>query len=152
MGHPEVGFRFEPPQRFGPIRNEPCREQFRFEQPYDQRGEFRNELPRNEPYRPPQNRRNRFGYQNNDRQNYRRNGCEGQNRNAYNIPKRDAFDKEIDLEERNIGIEPNLRPAQDQDLRDQILEVIDQALGKNGLEGLKYLTLLCLQERMKKQP
>jgi hypothetical protein len=77
MGQPEAGFRFEPPQRFGPIRNEPYREQFRFEQPYVQRGEFRNELPHNEPYRSPQNMRNRFGYQNNDRQNYGRNGYEG---------------------------------------------------------------------------
>ena len=42
------GFRFKPPQRFEPIRNEPYREHFRFEQPYDQRAEFRNEPPRNE--------------------------------------------------------------------------------------------------------
>jgi hypothetical protein len=46
MGQPEVGFRVEPPQRFGPIKDEPYREQVRFEQPY----EFRNEPPRNEPY------------------------------------------------------------------------------------------------------
>jgi hypothetical protein len=39
IGQPEVGFRVEPPQRFGPIRDEPYREQVRFEQPY----EFRNE-------------------------------------------------------------------------------------------------------------
>jgi hypothetical protein len=53
IGQPEAGFRFEQPQKFGPIRKEPYKEQFRFEQPYDQRGEFRNEPPRNEPYRPP---------------------------------------------------------------------------------------------------
>jgi hypothetical protein len=116
MGQPEVRFRFKPPQRFGPIRNEPYREQFRFEQPYDQRAKFRNEPPRNEPYRPPQNRRNRFGYQNNDRQNYGRNGYDGQDRNAYNapaynIPERDVFDRRIDLEERNIGVESNPRHA-----------------------------------------
>jgi hypothetical protein len=122
IGQPETGFRVEPPQRCGPIRNEPYREQFRFEQPY----EFRNEPPRNEPYRPPQNRRNRFGYQNNDRQ---RNDYDGQDRNAYNIPEGEAFDRGIDLEERNIRVEPNPRLAQGQDLRDQILEVIDQALG-----------------------
>jgi hypothetical protein len=45
IGQPETGYRFEPPQRFGPIRNEPCKEQFRFEQPY----EFRNKPPCNEP-------------------------------------------------------------------------------------------------------
>jgi hypothetical protein len=122
IGQPETRFRVEPPQRCGPIRNEPYREQFRFEQPY----EFRNEPPRNEPYRPPQNRRNRFGYQNNDRQ---RNDYDGQDRNAYNIPEGEAFDRGIDLEERNIRVEPNPRLAQGQDLRDQILEVIDQALG-----------------------
>ena len=30
IGQPEAGFRFKQPQRFGPIRNEPYREQFRF--------------------------------------------------------------------------------------------------------------------------
>ena len=53
IGQPETGFKVEPPQRCGPIRNEPYRLQFRFKQPY----KFRNEPPRNEPYRPPQNRR-----------------------------------------------------------------------------------------------
>uniref|UniRef100_A0A2N9EV97 Uncharacterized protein n=1 Tax=Fagus sylvatica TaxID=28930 RepID=A0A2N9EV97_FAGSY len=138
---PETGFRVEPPQRCGPIRNEPYREQFRFEQPY----EFRNEPPRNEPYRPPQNRRNRFGYQNNDRQ---RNDYDGQDRNAYNIPEGEAFDRGIDLEERNIRVEPNPRLAQGQDLRDQILEVIDQALGpgedeKTALEHIFRFTVQC---------
>ena len=28
IGQPKTGFRFEPPQRFGPIRNEPRKEQF----------------------------------------------------------------------------------------------------------------------------
>ena len=134
MDQPEVRFRFKPPQRFEPIRNEPYREQFSFEQPYDQGAKFRNEPQRNEPYRPPQNRRNRFGYQNNDKQNYLRNGYDGQDRNAYNapaynIPERDVFDRRIDLEERNIGVESNPRHAQGKDLRDQILEVINQALG-----------------------
>jgi hypothetical protein len=46
----EVGFRFEPPQRVGPVRNEPHMEPFRFDQPYEPRGEFRNEYPCNEPY------------------------------------------------------------------------------------------------------
>jgi hypothetical protein len=143
MGQPEAGFRFQQPQKFGPIRNEPYREQFRFEQPYDQRGEFRNEPPCNEPYRPPPNRRNRFGYQNNDRQNYGRNGYDGQDRNAYNalaynIPERDAFYRGIDLEERNIGVEPNPRPPQGQDLRDQILEVIDQALGPSHTRAPRH--------------
>jgi hypothetical protein len=62
MDQPEVGFRLEPPQRFGPVRNEPHRKPFRFEQPYDPRAEFRNESPRNEPYKPPQDRRNKFGF------------------------------------------------------------------------------------------
>ena len=73
----EVGFRFEPPQKVGPIRNEPQREPFRFDQPYEPRVEFRNEYSRNEPYRPPQNWRNMFGFHNNDRQNYGRNGYDG---------------------------------------------------------------------------
>ena len=63
--------------------------------------------------------RNRFGYQNNDRQTYVRNDYD--DRNAYNILEGEAFDRGIDLEERNIRIEPNPRPAQGQDLRDQIL-------------------------------
>ena len=73
---------------------------------------------------------NRFRFHNNDTQNYGRNGYDGQDRNAYNAPERDRdiFDRGIDLEERNIGGEPNLRPAQGQDLRNRILEVIDQAL------------------------
>ena len=98
QGQPE-GFRGEPPQRF-----EPYREQVRFEQPY----EFRNE-----PYVPPQNRRNRL-----------RNDHNGQN-----FPEEDIFDRGINLEERNrdIGPEPNLRPVQGQDLRDTIFEVLDQA-------------------------
>uniref|UniRef100_A0A2N9EFY1 Retrotransposon gag domain-containing protein n=1 Tax=Fagus sylvatica TaxID=28930 RepID=A0A2N9EFY1_FAGSY len=132
--------RMEPPRmgqpQFEPHRMEPLQPrmgqlEFRFEQPYDPRVEFRNEPPRNEPYRPPQNKRNRFGYQNNDRQNYGRNGYDGQDGNAYNAPERDRdiFDKGIDHEERNIGVEPNPRPAQGQDLRNQILELIDQALG-----------------------
>uniref|UniRef100_A0A2N9G5N9 Retrotransposon gag domain-containing protein n=1 Tax=Fagus sylvatica TaxID=28930 RepID=A0A2N9G5N9_FAGSY len=41
----------------------------------------------------------------------------------------DAFDRGIDLKERNVGGDPNPRPAQGQDLRNQILEVIDQSLG-----------------------
>ena len=41
----------------------------------------------------------------------------------------DAFDRGVDLEERNVGGDPNPRPAQGQDLRNQILEVIDQSLG-----------------------
>ena len=77
MEQPEVGFRFEPPQRLGPVRNEPHREPFRFEQPYEPRAEFRNEYPRNKPYRPPQNRRNMFGFHNNDKQNYGRNDYDG---------------------------------------------------------------------------
>jgi hypothetical protein len=98
QGQPE-GFRGEPPQRF-----EPYREQVRFEQPY----EFRNE-----PYIPPQNRRNRP-----------RNDHNGQN-----FPEEDIFDRGINLEERNrdIGPEPNPRPVQGQDLRDTIFEVLDQA-------------------------
>ena len=98
QGQPE-GFRGEPPQRF-----EPYREQVRFEQPY----EFRNE-----PYVPPQNRRNRL-----------RNDHNGQN-----FPEEDIFDRGINLEERNrdIGPEPNPRPVQGQDLKDIIIEVLDQA-------------------------
>jgi hypothetical protein len=106
MGRPEVGFRVELPQRFGPIRDELYWEQVRFEQPY----EFRNE-----PYVPPQNRRNR------PRNDY----------NGQNFPEEEVFDRGVNLEERNrnIGVEPNPRPVQGQDLRDQIFEVIDQALG-----------------------
>ena len=101
QGQPEVGFRVEPPQRF-----EPYREQVRFKQPY----EFRNE-----PYVPPQNRRNR------PRNDY----------NDQNFLEEEVFDRGVNFEERNreIGVEPNLRPVQGQDLRDQIFEVIDQALG-----------------------
>ena len=91
MGQPEVRFRVEPPQRFGPIRDEPYRKQVRFEQPY----EFRNEPSRNEPYIPPQNKRNRP-----------RNDYDGQN-----IPEGEVFDRGINLEERNIGVEPNPIPA-----------------------------------------
>jgi hypothetical protein len=114
QGQPEVGFRVEPLQRFGPIRDEPYTEQVRFEQPY----EFRNEPyvpPRNEPYVPPQNRRNR------PRNDY----------NGQNFPEEDVFNRGVNLEERNrdIEVEPNPRPIQGQDLRDQIFEVIDQALG-----------------------
>ena len=88
IGQPEVGFRVEPPQRFGPIRDEPYREQVRFEQPY----EFRNEPPRNEPYVPPQNKRNR------PRNDY----------NGHNFLEEEVFDKGINFEERNrnIGVEP----------------------------------------------
>ena len=55
-----------------------------------------------------------------------RNNYDGQN-----FLEEEVFDRGINLEERNIniGVEPNPRPAQCQDLRDQILEVIDQALG-----------------------
>jgi hypothetical protein len=114
QGQPEVGFKVEPLQRFGPIRDEPYTEQVRFEQPY----EFRNEPyvpPRNEPYVPPQNRRNR------PRNDY----------NGQNFPEEDVFNRGVNLEERNrdIEVEPNPRPIQGQDLRDQIFEVIDQALG-----------------------
>ena len=78
MEQPKVEFRYEPPQRVEPIRNEPHREPFRFDQPNKPRVEHvRNEHPRNEPYRPPQNRRNRFGFHNNDRHNYGRNGHDG---------------------------------------------------------------------------
>ena len=109
QGQPEVGFRVEPAQKF-----EPYREQVRFEQPY----EFSNEPyvpPGNEPYVSPQNRRNR------PRNNY----------NGQNFPEEDVFDRGANLEERNqdIGAEPNPRLVQGQDLRDQIFEVIDQALG-----------------------
>uniref|UniRef100_A0A2N9HZ58 Uncharacterized protein n=1 Tax=Fagus sylvatica TaxID=28930 RepID=A0A2N9HZ58_FAGSY len=93
MGQPEGGFRFEPPQRFELIRNEPYREQFR----------------------------------------------NAYNAPAYNIPERDVFNRGIDLEERNIGVEPNPRPAQGQNLRDQILEVIDQALGPGHRRAPRHL-------------
>ena len=54
MEQPEVEFRYEPPQRVEPIRNEPHREPFRFDKPNEPRVEHvRNEHPRNEPYRPP---------------------------------------------------------------------------------------------------
>ena len=80
------------------MRNEPHWEPFRFEQPYEPRAKFRNEHPRNEPYKPPQNRRNRFGFHNNDRQKCGRNGYNDQDRNAYNAPKRDRdiFDRGTD--------------------------------------------------------
>ena len=80
--------------------------------------------------------RNRFGYQNNDRQTYVRNDYD--DRNAYNILEGEAFDRRIDLEERNIRIEPNPRPAQGQDLRDQILEVINQALGPSHRKAPRH--------------
>jgi hypothetical protein len=68
IGQLEVGFRAELPQKFGPIRDEPYREQVRFEQPY----EFRNE-----PYVPLQNRRNR------PRNDY----------NGQNFPEEEVFDR-----------------------------------------------------------
>uniref|UniRef100_A0A2N9IV61 Retrotransposon gag domain-containing protein n=1 Tax=Fagus sylvatica TaxID=28930 RepID=A0A2N9IV61_FAGSY len=119
MGQPQFGFpRMEP-----------------FQQGIGQpKAGFRFEPPQ----RPSQNRRNRFGYQNNDRQNYGRNDYDGHDRNAYNIPEREAFDRGIDLKERNIGIEPNPRLAQGQDLKDQILEVIDQALGPGHKRAPRY--------------
>uniref|UniRef100_A0A2N9G346 Uncharacterized protein n=1 Tax=Fagus sylvatica TaxID=28930 RepID=A0A2N9G346_FAGSY len=119
MGQPQFGFpRMEPFQQgIGQLEAG-----FRFEPPQ----------------RPSQNRRNRFGYQNNDRQNYGRNDYDGHDRNAYNIPEREAFDRGIDLKERNIGIEPNPRLAQGQDLKDQILEVIDQALGPGHKRAPRY--------------
>jgi hypothetical protein len=44
------------------------------------------------------NRRNRFGFHNNDRQNYGRNGYNDRDRNAYNAPKRvrDIFNRGTD--------------------------------------------------------
>ena len=142
MELPEVGFRYEPPQRVEPMRNEQHREPFRFDQTHEPRVEHvRNEHPHNELYRPSQNRRNMFGFHNNDRQNYERNDYDGQDRNAFdrNAPKRDrdVFDRGIDLEERNIRGDPNPRLAQGQDLRNQILEVIDQTLGLGHRRALR---------------
>ena len=50
MEQPKIGLKFEPAQRLGPVRNEPHMEPFRFDQPYELRGEFRNEYPCSEPY------------------------------------------------------------------------------------------------------
>ena len=69
--------------------------------------------PQNKCYVPPQNRRNKL------RNDY----------NGRNFPEEEVFDKGINLEERNrdIGAEPNPRPAQGQNLRNTIFEVLDQA-------------------------
>ena len=51
MELPEVGFRYEPPQRVEPMRNEQHREPFRFDQTHEPRVEHvRNEYPCSEPY------------------------------------------------------------------------------------------------------
>jgi hypothetical protein len=128
IGQPEVGFRVEPLQRFGPIRDEPYKEQVRFEQPY----KFRNE-----PYVPPQNRRNR------PRNDY----------NDHNFPEEEVFDRGVNFEERNrdIGVEPNLRPVQGQDLRDQIFEVIDQALGPSHRRMPRHLYRKPFPERIDRE-
>jgi hypothetical protein len=46
-----------------------------------------------------------------------------------NFPEEDVFNRGINLEERNrdIGVEPNPRLVQGQDLRNTIFEVLDQA-------------------------
>uniref|UniRef100_A0A2N9FWA1 Retrotransposon gag domain-containing protein n=1 Tax=Fagus sylvatica TaxID=28930 RepID=A0A2N9FWA1_FAGSY len=115
--------RMEPP-RMGPPRMEqpwfeqPRMEPPRFEQPRMEPPRF--EQPRMEPPCFEQPRMDQ-PWKNRLRNDY----------NGQNFPKEEVFDRGVNLEERNrnIGVEPNPRPVQGQDLRDQIFEVIDQALG-----------------------